>query len=119
MGHPYALVKIFNKDKAKYKEVTLPVDTGSTYTWISKTILNELGIDPRPAKKFRTIEGKTIEREIGEAMVECEGERATTIVVFGEKEDASVLGVYALEGLGLTVDPTTEKLKKVEIHLAI
>jgi predicted aspartyl protease len=32
-------------------------------------------------------------------------ERATTIVVFAEDGDTEVLGVYALEGLGLEVDP--------------
>jgi len=119
LGHLYASVKIFNKEGSKYKEVSLHVDTGSTYSWINKTVLKELGIIPKGIKKFRTIEGKIVEREIGEAVVECEGERATTVIVFSETGDASVLGVHALEGLGLTVDPTTERLKKVEVHLAI
>jgi len=119
LGHLYASVKIFNKEGSKYKEVLLHVDTGSTYSWIDKAILKELKIASKGKREFRTIEGKIVKREIGEAVVEYEGERATTIVVFGEKEDASILGVYTLEGLELTVDPTTERLKKVKVHLAI
>ena len=69
--------------------------------------------------RFRTIEGRVIEREIGEAVTECLGERATTIVVFAEDEDAEVLGIYSLEGLRLKVDPVTRRLRKVEALLAL
>jgi len=68
---------------------------------------------------FRTVEGKLVEREVGEALIECEGERATTIVVFAEEGDVEVLGVHALEGLGLEVDPTTKELRKSEAILAL
>ena len=69
--------------------------------------------------RFRTTEGRVIEREIGEAVVECLGERATTIVVFAEDEDAEVLGIYSLEDLRLEVDPVTRQLRKVEALLAL
>jgi len=44
--------------------------------------------------------------------------RATTVVVFAEDGDAEVLGVHAMEGLGLEVDPATRQLRKVEALLA-
>jgi len=44
---------------------------------------------------------------------------ATRIVVFAESEDAEVLGVDALEGLRLEVDPVTKQLRKVEALLAL
>ncbi len=69
--------------------------------------------------RFRTIDGKIVEREIGEVVIECLGERATTIVVFAEDGDSEVLGAYALEGLRLEVDPVTRQLKKVEALLAL
>jgi predicted aspartyl protease len=40
-------------------------------------------------------------------------------VVFGIDKDAGVLGVHALEGLGLEVDPITKELKKVDAILAV
>lgn len=119
MGHSYATVKIYGKDISCVKELSLLVDTGSTYTWLSKDFLTDLKIVPKGSRKFTTIEGKIVERPIGEAVIEYENEKATTIVVFGEKDDKQVLGVHALEGLALEVDPVTERLKKVEAVLAV
>ena len=51
--------------------------------------------------------------------MEYGGERATRMVVFAEKGDANVLGVDALEGLGLEVDSTTKELRKSEALLAL
>ncbi|MEM2313084.1 MAG: hypothetical protein QXK12_07710 [Candidatus Nezhaarchaeales archaeon] len=41
------------------------------------------------------------------------------MVVFAEKGDDEVLGVNALEGLRLEVDPVMKKLRKVEALLAL
>jgi len=120
MGHTTAKVKLFNPhDLSKQIELELLVDTGNTYTWVKRDRLEKLCIKPMSKWKFRTIEGRVIERDIGEAIVECLGERATRIVVFAEKEDAEVLGVDALEGLRLEVDPITKQLRKIEALLAL
>lgn len=118
MGLTCATVRLYGS-KGQDKEFDLLVDTGSVYTWIDGAALKELGIESRGDKKrFRTIEGREILREIGEAVLELNGERATSIIVFAEKGDASVLGVYSLEGLGFEIDPTTRKLKKLESFAA-
>ena len=120
MGHTYARVVLRNpREPGRALEVELLVDTGSTYTWLRRERLERLGIEPMSVRRFRTVEGRTLERAVGEAVVECLGERATTIVVFGEPGDAEVLGVHALEGLGLEVDPTTGELRRSEAILAI
>jgi len=100
-------------------ELELLVDTGSMYTWVKRDRLGELGIKPMGKWKFRTIEGRVIEREMGEAIIECLGEMATRIVVFAEEGDAEVLGVDALEGLRLEVDPITKQLRRIEALLAL
>ena len=79
----------------------------------------KLGIKPTTKWKLKTIESKIIEREIGEAVIECLGEKATTIIVFAEEKDTEVLGVYSLEGLRLEIDPTTRQLRKIEALLAL
>lgn len=119
MGHSYAAIKVYSKDLSKHREISLLVDTGSTYTWIDTGILKELDIARTGSRKFRTIEGKVIKRTIGEAIVEYNSERATTIIVFAMRDDKQVLGVHALEGLGFEVNPITEKLEKVEAVLAV
>jgi len=120
VGHTTAKVRLCNPhDLAKCVELDLLVDTGSTYTWVRREVLENLGVRPTARWRFRTIDGRIIERDIGEVAVECLGERATRIVVFAERGDAEVLGVDALEGLRLEVDPTTRQLKKIEALLAL
>ena len=120
MGHTLARVKLYNpSDLSKALDLDLLVDAGSTYSWVRQDKLSALGLKPMGRRAFRTIEGRVIEREEGEAVIECEGERATTIIVFAEEGDVEVLGVYALEGLGLEVDPMTRELRKSRAILAL
>ncbi len=120
MGHTFAKVKLCNPHEPEnYLDLELLVDTGSTYTWIKRERLEKIGIKPMRKRRFRTIEGKLIEREIGEAVIECLGERATCIVVFAGNDDIEVLGITALENLALEVDPVTRELRKSEAILAL
>jgi len=41
------------------------------------------------------------------------------VVVFAERNDMEVMGVEALEGLGLEVDPVTRQLRRSESMLAL
>ena len=117
MGHKIVKAKITGK---KEREVDLLIDTGSTYTWVDKTILKAIGVERRGRHKFKTIEGKILERDIGEAKIKLMDKETSTIVVFAEPGgDAEVLGVYALEGLMLEFDHASGRLKHSEIALAV
>lgn len=120
MDHTVARVTLYNPHNvSRSTNLELLVDTGATYSWIKRDRLEELSIRPMGRWRFRTIEGRVLERDIGEAVIECLGERATTIVVFAEDKDAEVLGVYSLEGLRLEVDPVTRQLRKIEALYAL
>jgi len=120
LGHTNAKISVYNPhDELKCLDLELLVDTDSTYTWIRRERLEKIDLKPTTKWRFKTIEGKVIERDIGEAVFECLGERATSIAVFAEENDAEVLGVYALEGLRLEVDPVTRQLKRTEALLAV
>jgi len=108
MGHTSAKVTLRSPDLSKAEQVTLLVDMDSTYTWVSNIALERLGIKVRTVRKFKTVDGRLLERKIGEVVIEYLDERATRIVVFAERGDAEVLGVDALEGLELEVDPVTK-----------
>jgi predicted aspartyl protease len=97
----------------------LVVDTGSTLTWIPASIAEQLGIRSMDIMRFRTIDGSYIERPVGDALVECTGRRGVIGVVFAREGDAEVLGMTALERLGLQVDPATGSLRKVDAYLAL
>jgi len=120
VGHVVARIRLYNpRNENRFVELELLVDTGSIYTWVRRRRLEELGIKPSLRRRFRTIDDRVIERDVGEAIVECMGRRATTVVVFAEEGDNEVLGLHALEGLGLEVDPVTRQLREVEAILAI
>jgi predicted aspartyl protease len=119
MGLTYAEVRVLGK-QGRSKTFNLLIDTGSLFTWIEGGALKELGIEPKidAKKRFRTIEGREILRDVGEATLELAGETATRILVFAENGDTNVLGVDSLEGLGFEVDPVAHKLKKLESFAA-
>lgn len=86
------------------------VDTGSTFTWIPASLATSLGVTPRQVIPFRLANGETEDRTVGEIEIEVLGRRATTIVIFGGEKTPGLLGVHALEGLLLEVDPVTRTL---------
>jgi predicted aspartyl protease len=90
-----------------------------TATWVRRERLEAIGVRPSGVRKFRTIEGRVVEREVGEAVIECLGERATSIVVFAEESDVEVVGAVTLELLALEVDPVARRLRKAESLLAL
>lgn len=68
-------------------------------------------------RRMKLADGRIIERYLGIAEIEVRGETVHGNVVFGEDEDASVLGVMALEELRLRVDPVTGELEPMELLL--
>jgi len=119
LGHTMAKVALHSPDMSKSEQIELLVDTGSTYTWVSSVVLKRLNVEAKTARKFKTIDGRLLERKVGEVLIEYMNEKATRMVVFADKGDAEVLGVDALEGLGLEVDPITKQLRKAEALLAL
>ena len=119
MGHTTAKVTLHSPDMSRSEQIELLVDTGSTYMWVSSAVLERLNVETKTTRKFKTIDGRLLERKVGEVLIEYMSEKATRMVVFAEKGDAEVLGVDALEGLGLEVDPITKQLKKAEALLAL
>ena len=111
MGETYVEVKLRANDKEVTKK--LLVDTGSIYSWINTETLQSLEVKPTDKYRFETIEGRRVIREISIVEVECLGRRAPTVVVFAKSRDSEVLGLHALEGLMLEVDPVRGELRKV------
>jgi len=118
MGAVFAKLGIANPlNPVREALLELLVDTGALYSVIPANTLRDLGIEPFERKSFKTADGRKIERAVGEASFTYNGERATSRVIFGAEDDASVLGVTALEELGLEVDPTSGTLRPATLFL--
>ena len=98
-------------DPSRFKDVKLMIDSGALHTSIPREVLEGLGIKPIRRGRYRTFEGKEIERDVGEAVIELMQERRHVPVIFAEEKDAAVLGVTTLEIFELRVNPITRKLE--------
>ena len=89
----------------------LPVDTGSEYTWISRSALQKIGV--RQEKKdvpFVMANSQTITRNVGFAVIRIGTHFTIDEVVFAERGDLHLLEARTPEGLNLTVDSRNKKL---------
>ena len=107
MGHVYQKLKL---SAAREEEMTIMVDTGATYSLISPELADRLGVVRFPARFPVTLaDGRQIDAEVGQIGVDIDGRVGATTAITAECTDP-LLGVEALEVLGLAVDPTAEKL---------
>jgi predicted aspartyl protease len=111
MGTFFAEVQLASPSRPDRREtLKLLVDSGSMYSWVSATVLLELGIQPTERRRILTIEGQTTERGAAEVLITLEGRTLHTLCLFGGPGDLEVLGAYTLEGFGLAIDPVQRRL---------
>lgn len=96
--------------QSETKSVRLLVDTGATYTMMSKEILASLGTPVRGTKKLHLANGETIERDVGACEIFIENQWVPGLVIFGLRNDTAVLGANTLDEACLTVDTVNKKL---------
>jgi clan AA aspartic protease len=120
MGFVRVPVKLFASANGRQPvEVEALVDTGAIFCLFPRSLLERLGVQPSGKRAFRAIDGRAIEREVGVVQVEVEGAQppGPVPVIFGEEADSPVLGVTALESMGLAVDPTSGTLQRTDLLL--
>src|SRR5207248_8885717 len=74
--------------------------------------LRKAGIKPEGRNVYELADGRPGELEYGFARVSLMGEETVTPIIFGPQGSEPILGVLALEGLGISVDPKTGSLKR-------
>lgn len=89
----------------------LLVDSGSEFTWIPETLLEQAGVKvTKKDQAFVMANGQTITRSTGYAIIRAVGFETVDEVVFGQEGDLSLLGARTLEGFGATVDARKKRL---------
>ena len=113
MGTFRVTVDVGDPQGQSWESVDTLVDTGSTYTWIPRQLLERLGVGPQFLREFETADGRIIQRDMAITMVRWDGETMPTLVVFGGDGDAVLLGAYTMEGFALAPDPVNQRLVRV------
>jgi len=122
MGHVYASVKFANpRDieegrREKMVEERALVDTGATFTTVPRSLAKKLALPIMGKVKVRTASGEEA-LDQSYAYTEASGKSTVAPMLVSDKMDKTLLGVFTLEALGLTVDISTGKLKEAEVLL--
>ena len=89
------------------------VDTGAIDCMAPKQRLLAAGIKPEGRAVYELANGRTEEYEYGFARISFMGEETVAQVVFGPSDVEPLLGVAALENVGITVDPARKTLERL------
>lgn len=106
-------IEIGDLHRRNWEGVQALADTGATYTWVPRDVLERLGLSPEFQWEFETADGRIVERDVAQTWVRLDGQHRMTLVVFGDRASRPLLGAYTLEGFGLAPDPVNRRLIRV------
>ena len=97
-------------DGARSLPLSGMIDTGSLYSIIPESVLDDLGIARDETERFQLADGSVREMSIGLALVTMDGRARTVHVAFGTDDSVTVIGAMTLERFGVAVDPVHRRL---------
>ena len=89
------------------------VDTGATDCLVPREHLESIGLKPEGQRTYGLADGSDIRMDITVGRVEFMGEVVGATIVMGEEGAEPLLGVTALESVGIEVDPLNQTLKRL------
>ena len=114
MGIVNANVIVSNPaDRNRRWEGQFLVDTGATDSLVPRQHLEAIGVRPEARRTYVLADGSEIQMDIAVARIELMGEIVGSTVLFGDENTEPLLGVTALESLGIEIDPLNQQLKKL------
>ncbi len=114
MGLTHVQVTVRNPaDPARSWEGTFLVDTGAIDSLVPRDRLKQIGLRRRGHRTYELADGRETVMDIAVAELEFMGEVVGATIVVGEDDTEPLLGVTALESLGIEVDPTNQRLRKL------
>ena len=114
MGATHVTVTIRNPaDPDRAWEGLFLVDTGATDSLVPRPHLEAIGLRPKDHRVYELANGDELTMEITTAEIEFMGEIVGGTVRFGEAGTEPLLGVTALESVGIEVDPSNQRLRRL------
>ena len=89
------------------------IDTGAVDTLVPRQHLEAIGITPKKQRTYGLADGQELIMDIAGADIEFMGEGTYGTVIFGAENVEPLLGVTALESVGIEVDPHNATLNKL------
>ena len=118
MGEVRVEVVVINPRTGRRSEpVVALADTGATLAVMPGALLDGLGVERLRKVSLVLADGRRARRDVGEVAVAIDGDSVPCRVVFGESADGVLLGLTALEQLGLAVDPVQRRFVPADFLL--
>ena len=112
LTHVSVSLKVPGSSDGGYEGLFL-VDAGATDSMAPAPELTKAGIEAVGRTSYELANGTVHEYAFGLAQIEFMGEITAGRVIFGPDGVEPILGVTALESVGITIDPTTRTLKRL------
>ncbi len=114
MGATHVTVTIRNPANLKRSwEALFLVDTGATDSLVPGDQLKSIGLKPKGQRTYELADGREIKMNITVGQIEFMGEIVGGTLIFGDPGIEPILGVTALESVGIDVDPKNQTLKRM------
>ncbi len=89
------------------------VDTGAIDSLVPRPCLESIGLTPKGQRVYGLADGSEVRLDITTGDIEFMGEVVGSTIVFGEADAEPLLGVTALESVGIEVDPRNQTLRRL------
>lgn len=114
MGAIHVTVAIRNPaDPEKVWEDLFLVDAGAIDSLVPRDQLDAIGLKPKAQRTYELVDGSDIKMDITTGDIEFMGEIVGGTIIFGEPGTEPILGVTALESVGIDIDPRNQRLKRM------
>ena len=114
MGATHVTVTIRNPaDPERTWEGLFLVDTGATDSLVPRPHLEAIGLAPKGRRVYELADGSELSLDVTTADIEFMGEIVGGTIIYGEAGVEPLLGVTALESVGIEVDPLNQRLKRL------
>jgi clan AA aspartic protease len=114
MGATHVTVTIRNPaEPDRTWEGLFLVDTGATDSLVPRPHLEAIGLEPRGKRIYELADGSELRLDITVAEIEFMGEIVGGTIIYGEPDVEPLLGVTALESVGIEIDPLNQRLKRL------
>ena len=98
MGTFNVQLEIGDPDGQRFETVEAMVDSGATFTFIPRSLLERLGVRPHDSITFEIADGSQMERDSGLTWIRLDGNQTISPVIFGDDNAITpLLGAVTLE----------------------
>ena len=114
MGITHVTVTIRNPAMPdKYWEGLFLVDTGAVDSLVPRKHLETIGLKSKSQRIYELADGSEVKMNITTADIEFMRDIVGGTIIFGDNDAEPILGVTALESVGIEIDPQNQHLKRM------